>query len=323
MPVVELDERTLTAGELGKVLGTRLVLLGPGLEQAIPEECPVSIQWWSLIAKRLEQFSRLLLQHLWWIRERRDVEKADTAARHDDGGHPTITIAKAMTCGSHCSASLSPAAATISRRRRLAGGERRGQRVAAGQRRRDCQRRRRPVARDPCSRQRTIARSIGRIDIARPRDGVDGMRTATCWRSSSPTVSASNGAAAGEHLVQHQAERVDVALDRRPRVRPAARAPCRPACRSARRLDSPVSAGEAEVRDADPPRAVDHHVGRLEVAMQHAALVRRREAGAELPRDLDRLVLRQPADAPQQRRQVLAVDVLHREERCPSTSPMS
>ena len=48
--------------------------------------------------------------------------------------------------------------------------------------------------------------------------------------------------------------------------------------------------------------------------MQHAALVRRRHAGAELPRELDGLVLRDAADAAQQRRKVFAVDVLHREE---------
>ena len=72
--------------------------------------------------------------------------------------------------------------------------------------------------------------------------------------------------------------------------------------------------GDAEVGDADVALAVDHHVGRLQVAMQHAAVVRGGDAGAELPRDLHRLVLRQPADPAQQRRQVLAVDVLHRQE---------
>ncbi len=49
--------------------------------------------------------------------------------------------------------------------------------------------------------------------------------------------------------------------------------------------------------------------------MQHAALVRGGDTGAELVRELERLVLRQPSDAPQQRGQVLAVHVLHRHER--------
>ena len=71
---------------------------------------------------------------------------------------------------------------------------------------------------------------------------------------------------------------------------------------------------DAEVGDADVAVAVDHHVGRLQVAMQHAALVRRGDAGAQLPRELDRLVLRDAADAAEQRGQILAVHVLHRQE---------
>ena len=77
---------------------------------------------------------------------------------------------------------------------------------------------------------------------------------------------------------------------------------------------SPPAVRDAEVGDADVAVAVDHHVGRLQIAMEHAALVRRGDAGAELPRELDRLVLRNPSDAAQQRRQILAVDVFHREE---------
>ena len=72
--------------------------------------------------------------------------------------------------------------------------------------------------------------------------------------------------------------------------------------------------GNPEIGDADVPFAVDHHVGRLEIAVQHAAFVRGGDAGAQLARELDRLVLRDPADASQQRGEVLAVDVLHREE---------
>ena len=48
--------------------------------------------------------------------------------------------------------------------------------------------------------------------------------------------------------------------------------------------------------------------------MDHAALVRGGDAGAELARDVDRLVRRQAPDAAQQRRQVLAVDVFHGEK---------
>ena len=116
-------------------------------------------------------------------------------------------------------------------------------------------------------------------------------------------------------LVEHEAERVEVASDRRALAgellgrhvsgRPA---DLRLGPDLARRH------GQAEVHDARAAAAVDHHVGRLQVAVQDAAVVRRGEARAELARDLERLVLRQPADPPEQRRQILAVDVLHREE---------
>ena len=48
--------------------------------------------------------------------------------------------------------------------------------------------------------------------------------------------------------------------------------------------------------------------------MEDPLIVRRGETGAELARNLHRLVLRQSADAPQERREILAVDVFHREE---------
>ena len=66
------------------------------------------------------------------------------------------------------------------------------------------------------------------------------------------------------------------------------------------------------MRDAAAP--VDHDVGGLQVAVQDAPLVRRGEAGAELARDLERLVRRAGARCAQQRGEVLAVHVLHREE---------
>jgi hypothetical protein len=71
---------------------------------------------------------------------------------------------------------------------------------------------------------------------------------------------------------------------------------------------------QAEVHDADLARAVEHDIRRLQIAMEHAALMRGREARADLTRDFDRLVLGKAADASQQRREILAVDVLHREE---------
>jgi hypothetical protein len=48
--------------------------------------------------------------------------------------------------------------------------------------------------------------------------------------------------------------------------------------------------------------------------MDDAAIVGGGEARADLPRELDRAVLRKAADAAQQRRKILAVHVLHRQE---------
>ena len=73
-------------------------------------------------------------------------------------------------------------------------------------------------------------------------------------------------------------------------------------------------AGQAEVGDADVALAVEHDVRGLEVPVQDALLVGGGEAGAELARDLERLVGRQPADAPQERGEVLAVHELHGQE---------
>ena len=50
--------------------------------------------------------------------------------------------------------------------------------------------------------------------------------------------------------------------------------------------------GQSEVHDDDFAALVDHDVLRLQVAVNHAAIVRRGESGAELARRLDRLVAR-------------------------------
>ena len=81
-----------------------------------------------------------------------------------------------------------------------------------------------------------------------------------------------------------------------------------------RRLDQ---CGNAEVGDPHLTAAVNHDIGRLEIAMQHSLIVGGPQTGTQLPGDLDRLVAGQPADAPQQRGQVFAVDVFHRDEDFP------
>ncbi len=119
-------------------------------------------------------------------------------------------------------------------------------------------------------------------------------------------------ALAGEDLVEHQAERVDVAARRDLaacqllRRHVGGRAGADRFARDAR---------QAEVGEADLAGAVEHDVRGLEIAVDDVALVRGGEAGADLPRDLERALLGESSDAPQQRREILAVDVLHRQER--------
>ena len=119
-------------------------------------------------------------------------------------------------------------------------------------------------------------------------------------------------AAAGEDLVEHQAERVDVAARR---DLAAGELLGRHVGRRAGAQHFAGGAGEAEVGDPDLAAAVEHDVRRLEIAMDDAAIVRGGEPGADLPRELDRAVLREAADAAEQRREILAVHVFHREER--------
>ena len=71
---------------------------------------------------------------------------------------------------------------------------------------------------------------------------------------------------------------------------------------------------EAEVGKKHLAAGIEHHVAGLQIAMQHAFLVGGSQTSAELAGDLERLVAGQPADAPQQRAEVLAIEVLHGEE---------
>ena len=172
------------------------------------------------------------------------------------------------------------------RRRRFAGGERRRERIAARQRRRDRERGGRALAdlRFQAAHDRELDLRIERLDDGRRRE--DARLLALVDQLGE--VLALERALAGEDLVEHQAERVDVAARRDlaagellgRHVGGRARAK-----RFARR------AGEAEVGDADLAGAVEHHVGRLEVAMDDAAFVRGGEAGADLARDLERALL--------------------------------
>jgi hypothetical protein len=77
--------------------------------------------------------------------------------------------------------------------------------------------------------------------------------------------------------------------------------------------DLVLERGEPEVGDPDPTAPVDHDVGRFQIPMQDAAFVRGGQARRDLARELHCLV-GQAADAAEERGQVFAVDVFHREE---------
>ncbi len=116
-------------------------------------------------------------------------------------------------------------------------------------------------------------------------------------------------AMAAEQLVQHQAERIDVAAHRH-----------FPALELLRRHvggragSDLLSGRQSKVDDDDAAFAIEQQVRGLQVAMQHALVMRRGESRADLPRELDSLVAGYAADSAQQRGQVLALYVLHRQE---------
>ena len=70
---------------------------------------------------------------------------------------------------------------------------------------------------------------------------------------------------------------------------------------------------DAEVHDHGVAVLIDHDVGRLQVPVHDAGLVRGGEAGGHLSRDSQRARHREPALAPEDRRQVVALDVGHRD----------
>ncbi len=154
----------------------------------------------------------------------------------------------------------------------------------------------------------------GRIQIGNVRRRA-GRRRAVLRASAKNGAVDCERAFAREHFVQHQPERVHVGPRRDLAPFLLFRRHVAWRSRDLGRVAPLVGEiRETKVRDAGATSSVDQDVGRLQIAMQNAAVVCRRETGAELACELERLVRWQPANAPQQRREILAVDVLHREE---------
>ena len=121
--------------------------------------------------------------------------------------------------------------------------------------------------------------------------------------------------AAREHLVEHDAERVDVGLR-------ADAAPARLLGREVLgRADDRADLGhlrvagvrDAEIGDLDAPVVADEHVVRLDVAVHHAVLVRVAQAGEHLHRDRDRALRRQRPLGLDDLLERAALQVLHRD----------
>ena len=122
------------------------------------------------------------------------------------------------------------------------------------------------------------------------------------------------GALAGEQFIQQQAQRVNIALESDLGTRQLFRRHISRSAAAHVALQLGAQTRQPEVHNHGLAAAVDHDVGWFQVAMQDAFFVRGGETGADLPRDFDGLIHRQPADAAQQHRQVLAIDILHRDE---------
>jgi hypothetical protein len=119
----------------------------------------------------------------------------------------------------------------------------------------------------------------------------------------------------GEHLVQHESQRIEIAAHRHFPPRELLWGHIgRRAAANFTLLHLPSKGGKPEIRYEHLPAAVDHDVGRLEVTVQHAFVVRRGQACAKAAGDLDGFIPRQPPDAAQQRAQVFPIHMFHGEE---------
>jgi hypothetical protein len=100
-------------------------------------------------------------------------------------------------------------------------------------------------------------------------------------------------ALSGENFIEHQARRIEVALDAGILTRELLRRHVRG--RSVSRFFKGKGARhtrQAEIGDTHLAAAVNHDVGRLQVAVNDAMLVCGREAGADLPCHFDGLIRR-------------------------------
>ena len=198
-------------------------------------------------------------------------------------------------------------------RRRFPCRQRSGQRVASRKRGRYLPHRRRPLRRIflQTAQDRFFHDRINVLDHRRRRPGRRlQMRAPPLDRSGCLIRKAS-----GEQLIKHEPQRVDIAANAGFALSNLLWSHVgRRTCSFAPASGIVAAEGQPEVRDAHPPSSIEHDVGGLQIAMQQSAIVRGGETSADLVRGLQSLVAGQAADAAQQRRKILAVDVLHGEK---------
>ena len=124
------------------------------------------------------------------------------------------------------------------------------------------------------------------------------------------------GAPATEDFVEHQAERVNVALGGDLVTAQLLRRHVG-GCAVARFRTGQLigHGGEAEVHDDGLATLVQHNVLRLEVAVDDPFIMRRGEPRTDLASGIERLIRRQASNALEQVGEVFTIDVLHGNER--------
>ena len=119
----------------------------------------------------------------------------------------------------------------------------------------------------------------------------------------------------GEDFIQHQAERVNIALDGDLFTGQLLRRHVgRSAVADFGTFDFSGQPGESEIGEEHLAAAIQHDVRGLQVAVEDALLVRGGEPGAEFARDFEGLIGGQPANPAEQGAEVFAIHVLHGEE---------
>ena len=169
----------------------------------------------------------------------------------------------------------------------------------------------------------SVARSITAASPAETsgrRCWTSGSSSRTCFIATATWFSALNGNLSGQHLEEHDAQRVDVRLTGH---RPAegllggdvvGRPEHPPVCRQALLGQR---AGDPEVGDQGPAVAVDEDVLRLHVAMDDVRVVGRAERTRELDRVSDGLRDLEPSEPADALFERLALDVLEDDVRRP------